>query len=78
MKLIGFAFRWTKLKGRALTNWAQPLMMPGTFGCAHQDEAKTFVEVPADTAAIAIGPFVHEATRGLFVLFEGHTIAAEM
>ena len=43
---------------------------------SHIDEATTFVEVPSDTPIKAVSPFVDEATRELFALFEGERIPA--
>jgi hypothetical protein len=71
---LGFAFRWTKLSHRELRAWASPsrLIMDGHE--ADDDEVTTFVEVPLETPATAIAPFVDQATRDLFVIFDGMTI----
>ena len=73
---LGFAFRWTKLKGRRLEAWAYPLetTLIG-FNEAHDDEADTFVELPLDTPLSAIAPFVDQATRRLFARFDGYRMA---
>lgn len=73
---LGFAFRWTKLSNRRLQTWANPMV--GMIGSpvSHIDEATTFVEVPSDTPIKAVSPFVDEATRELFALFEGERIPA--
>jgi hypothetical protein len=70
---LGFAFKWTKLKGRMLVSWANLLapVLPGFF--ATDDDVETFVEVPAGTPASAIAPYVEEATRDLFLAFGGYT-----
>jgi len=68
---LGFAFRWTKLKGRRLEAWAYPAEIFTGGGTAHQDQIETFVEVPLDTPSSAIAPFVNDATRLLFALFDG-------
>lgn len=73
--VIGFAFRWSKLSGRVLTTWANPLMTMMGASMAHEDEISTFVEVPAGTPTLSIAPFVDEATRELFALFDGERIA---
>jgi hypothetical protein len=73
---LGFAFRWTKLKGRRLEGWAYPLetTLMG-LSEAHDDEVETFVALPLDTPISAITPFVDEATRRLFARFNGYRMA---
>lgn len=72
---LGFAFRWTKVGGRILTSWANPMaMMPGSPR-SHDQEVTSFIEIPADIPINAIAPFVGEATRSLFVTFEGERVA---
>ncbi len=75
---LGFGFKWTKLSGRALESWANPMIsvLPGSV--AHDDEAETFVEVPGDTPISAIAPYVEKATRELFLKFDGHSVLAEV
>lgn len=70
---LGFAFKWTKLKGRELTPWAQSTIVFSGGRTAYDDEVSTFVELPANTpmSASAIAPWVRAATRDLFVLFDG-------
>jgi hypothetical protein len=71
--LLGFAFRWSGLSGRQLEPWANPhVTIIG--GTAHDDAVTTFIEVPLDTAPSAIAPFVDDATRRLFALFDGYRI----
>jgi hypothetical protein len=74
---LGFAFKWTKLKGRMLVSWANPLVavLPGFF--ATDNDVETFVEVPATTSVSAIAPYVEEATRDLFLAFGGYTFPPE-
>lgn len=74
---LGFAFRWTKLKGRELASWANPLVGFHLGRKAYQDIATTFVEIPLETSISAIAPYVEEATRGLFVLFDGYRVSSE-
>jgi hypothetical protein len=69
--VLGFAFKWTKLKGRELDTWANPMVGTVLGRIAHDDEVTTFVEVPLDTPASAIAPYVERAVRDLFVLFGG-------
>lgn len=71
---LGFAFKWTKLRGREIRSWAgSALMFRYAGGKAYDDEANSFVEVPADTPVTAIASFVDQATRPLFASFEGFT-----
>lgn len=75
---IGFAFRWTKLADRVLTPWAIPgLRWVGEPRC-HENEVTTFIQLPSDTPIPSIAPFVEEATRELFALFDGERIAPKV
>jgi hypothetical protein len=71
---LGFAFRWTKLKGRELEPWSYPLITISSYGSAQDDEMTTFVELSLDTPASAIAPYVELAVRDLFVLFGGYSL----
>ena len=71
---LGFAFRWTKLRGRELSSWANPMVHVSRGHTAHDDAVDTFVEMPLDTPVSAIAPYVAEATRDLFVAFNGYTL----
>jgi hypothetical protein len=71
---LGFAFRWTKLHGRLLMPWANPRAHVPRNHVAHDDTVDTFVDVPLDTAVSAIAPYVEEATRDLFIAFNGYTL----
>jgi hypothetical protein len=71
---LGFAFRWTELRGRALVAWANPVVTVTSFGVCHDEEVTTFVELSLDTPAAAIAPHVEQAVQGLFVLFGGYRI----
>jgi hypothetical protein len=71
---LGFAFRWTKLRGRQLVPWANPGVAISSFEVAHDDEVTTFVELPLDTSPTAIAPAVEQAVRELFVVFGGYQL----
>jgi len=73
-RVLGFAFKWEKLRNRRLTPWANPMVLMGSNGQSHVDNASSFVEVPLDTPANALAPFVDQATRELFALFDGHQV----
>ena len=70
-------FRWTKLKGRTLNPWANPLVIISSYDLAHDDEVTTFVELSLDTPPTAIAPAVKQATRELFVLFGGYQLPGQ-
>ncbi len=72
---LGFGFQWSKLAGRSLSTWANP-MYPSMGGrLAHEGNILTFIELPSDTPANAIAPYVDAATRDLFALFDGERVA---
>jgi hypothetical protein len=43
----------------------------------YSEDVETFVEIPLETPQSAIAPYVEEATRELFVLFDGYTMPPE-
>jgi hypothetical protein len=67
---LGFAFRWTTLRGRRLQSWVDPFAVIGG-GTANDDEITTTVELNLDTPPRALAPAVNQATQGLFILFDG-------
>ncbi|MGB8898855.1 MAG: hypothetical protein WCC90_06245 [Methylocella sp.] len=71
---LGFAFRWAKLNRRQLASWANPLVTVRPGHKAYSDDVTTYIEVPLDTPVSAIAPFVEEATRELFALFDGYAM----
>jgi hypothetical protein len=69
---LGYAFRWTKLKGRCLASWAnRQAYLSADYGPAHEDEVTSYIELSLDTPITAISPAVDQATQDLFVLFDG-------
>jgi hypothetical protein len=67
---ILYAFRWSKLKGRELSAWAQRgrrWVPPGLV--AHQDEVLSELAVPVSTPRAAIAQYVHAAVVPLFEVF---------
>jgi hypothetical protein len=71
---LGFAFRWHNLKGRRLSAWANPFSGLGGDGIAHDDTIESCVQFSLDTPLSAVPHFVDEATKRLFVAFNGTTI----
>ncbi len=55
---LGFGFRWTKLSGRELSSWANPMVGILPNHVADDDSAETFVELSLDTPVSAIAPYV--------------------
>ncbi|MFY9656128.1 MAG: RNA-binding domain-containing protein [Methylocystis sp.] len=75
---LGMAFQWTKLKGRTLSSWANPVAyISGNHSC-QADTAQGFAEVPASTPISSIAPYVEEATRDLFIAFDGCVIPSQV
>jgi hypothetical protein len=71
---LGFGFRWTKLSGRELSSWANPMIHITSGHVAHDDIASSFVEVPLDTPPSALAPYLEQAIRELFIVFDGYTL----
>ncbi len=71
---FGFAFHWEGLTGRELSQWSDPYGGID-WGKAHDDQVTTYTEMTLDTPLSAIAPFVDQATRDLFVIFNGHTLS---
>jgi len=68
---IRFAFRWSRLKGRSLSAWANPRrFMPPGYVC-NDDEVTSEVSVPVATEPTAVAPFVHAVLAKLFAAFSG-------
>jgi hypothetical protein len=70
-------FRWTKLSGRELTSWANPMVgiLPNHF--AVDDSAEHFFEMPLDTPVSAIAPRVEKVVKDLFSAFGGYKMREE-
>jgi hypothetical protein len=71
---LGFAFRWTKLRGRELNPWANPGVIISSIDVAEDDEVTSFVELPLETSPTAIAPAIEQVVRELFVVFGGYRI----
>lgn len=69
--MLGFAVRWSKLRGRRLESWANPMAYISPRGQASDDIAVGYTQLRADTPTNAIAPTVEELLRPLFVLFDG-------
>jgi hypothetical protein len=75
----GFLFRWTGLKGRKLSSWVNALIYNAWGSSPAQDnDAVSYVEIPADTPASALGPHVSQAIAPLFTKFGGYVVSAKV
>jgi hypothetical protein len=76
--VLGFAFRWTRLRGRTLGSWAQPgrYISPGRN--AYQDEVVVFVNVPLDTPLSALGEYVSQVVQPLYEVFDGFALSKDV
>jgi hypothetical protein len=72
---VHFAIRWTKLKNRSLSSWAQPGRHLSISRNAHQSECISFIEVPVNVPKTALYSYVHEANKNVFELFDGFELS---
>src|SRR5581483_3623386 len=75
---VGYAFKWSRLKGRQLESWSMTNRFLMPLGKAHDDAIETTIIIPPETAETAIFAHVHEATKPLFELFGGREIRKEL
>lgn len=75
---LAFAFKWTKLKGRQLTSWANLRRRIPCRYSAYQDEITSFVNVPLDMPLSALSQYVNQIVRPLFEIFDGFTLGEEI
>jgi hypothetical protein len=68
---LGFATRWTKIRGRKIHSWANNRAYFSERSPASDDVAVGFCQLHADTPANAIAPTIETLARPLFVLFGG-------
>jgi Putative DNA-binding domain len=73
---LAFAFKWTKLKKRKLSSWANNnlLDIPDRY-FASDSEIVSFIDVPLETPLSALSQYVHQVTRPLFEAFNGYTVS---
>lgn len=67
---VAFAFRWTGLKDRILSNWTQPLRTFSPGRRAYKDSVSSIVDVPLNTPTSALHTFVETATKPLYETFD--------
>ena len=73
--LLAFAFRWSRLRGRELASWMEPMRHISPGRQAYQNDVAAFVSVPLDTPLSAIGKFVNQAVQPLFEVFNGFVLS---
>lgn len=71
---LTFAFKWSGLRDRYLSSWAQPGRFLPERCSAYQNEVFTFVDVPLETPASALAQYVNQATQPLFQVFDGFVL----
>jgi hypothetical protein len=75
---LAFAFRWTKLRGRELASWAQPLCSIPPRRRAYQDDFTVFVNVPLDTPLSALSSYVNQVVQPLYEVFDGFSLSEDV
>ena len=68
---LSFAFRWTKMKGRELSAWANIDRHIPRGNIAHQDDIIFQIIIPLETPSSAIAEYVYPITRTVFEAFSG-------
>lgn len=73
--ILAFAFKWSGLKGRMLSSWANQNRFMPHFYTAYQDTVISFVSVPLETPLSAIAQYVEQAVQPLFETFNGFALS---
>jgi hypothetical protein len=68
---LSFAFKWTKMKGRELSSWANMDRHIHRGNIAHQDDISFQIIIPLDTPSSAIAEYVFPITKTVFEAFSG-------
>ncbi|WP_342068916.1 AlbA family DNA-binding domain-containing protein [Yoonia algicola] len=72
---LEFAFRWTGLKGRTLSSWANPERFLSGHSTARQDMVTVRVSVPLISAPETITDQTHTVVNQLFNVFDGFDLS---
>ena len=74
---VDLMFRWTRLKDRRLSSWAQSSRhMPiPVRKKAYQDEVASNIKIPIDTPSSASHEYVYEVTKPLYEIFNGFELS---
>ena len=76
--ILAFSFRWTRLRGRELSSWAQPGRYVSPGRRAYQDDLTTFVNVPFDAPLSTLGEYVNEVVQPLYEIFDGFSLSKDI
>ena len=72
---LSFVFRWTKMKDRELSSWANIDRRIAHGNIAYQDDITSQVIVPLETPSSAIAEYVYPITKTVFEAFSGVEIS---
>ncbi|MGO9954327.1 MAG: ATP-binding protein, partial [Dissulfurispiraceae bacterium] len=75
---LAYAFKWSKLRGRKLSSWANPGRIISHGRSAYQDDVLSFVEVPLETPLSALGDYVNKVVQPLFEIFDGFSLSKDV
>lgn len=75
---LAYSFKWTRLKGRSLTSWAQPERYLSSDRCAYQDEVVTYANLPLETSLSALSEYVNDCVQPLFQIFDGFELSSQV
>lgn len=68
---LSFAFKWTKMRGRELSSWANIDRHIHRGNIAHQDDISYQIIIPLDTPSSTIAEYVYPITKTVFETFGG-------
>jgi len=68
---LSFVFRWTKMKGRELSSWANIDRHIPRGNIAYQDDITFQIIIPLETPSSAIAEYVYPITKAVFEAFNG-------
>jgi cellulose biosynthesis protein BcsQ len=75
---LAYSFKWTRLRGRTLTSWAQPERYISSDRSAYQDEVVTYANLPLETSLSAMSEYVNQCIQPLFQIFDGFELDAQI
>ncbi len=75
---VNITFRWSGLRGRTLSSWANSGRYLSYGGSAYQDQVVSLTVIPTDTAPGALSGYVHQIVSRLFEIFDGFELSEEV
>lgn len=75
---LAYSFKWTRLRGRTLTSWAQPERYISPDREAYQDEVITYANLPLETPLSALSEYVNQCVQPLFQIFDGFELGTQI